>query len=84
MLRKCYAMGRVHVSLRRLWMAEIVVKSRVGAEMYARHPMASPAVVVGALWKQNAVVVPSKVSEWLGRLKRARAGYLFFLRPAIV
>jgi hypothetical protein len=56
-------------------MAAIVVKSRVGAEMYARHPMATQRIVVGALWTGRAVVIASKVrSEWLGEAAKRSSG----------
>jgi hypothetical protein len=56
-------------------MAAIVVKSRFGAEMYARHPMATQRIVVGALWTGRAVVFASKVrSEWLGKAAERSSG----------
>jgi hypothetical protein len=48
-LRKCYAVDRVYVSLRRVWTAMVVPGSRDGAERYARHPMAVQGLAVGVL-----------------------------------
>lgn len=48
-LRKCYAVGRICVSPRRVWMAITVPRSRDGAARDARHPMAAQCRGVGVL-----------------------------------
>lgn len=67
--------GRVRVSSQGAGVAAMAQRRRVGAGLYARRPMAAQRVVVGALWKELAVVVASKVRyEWPGKLQMAQAG----------